>query len=151
MGSNYELKEINIKNHTSYYFDDQIKFKDFDLDNILIEEKSYKNILVDYISSKTWIVDKPLCIKFNKVDECVRVYDGNSYLVFIYTVVDIYTVLNIEFFLVRIFLYSDWKRRFTWQLFVFSPNTGKYGPEKLRIWTLFTQCIMPFTIGLDIL
>ena len=22
---------------------------------------------------------------------------------------------------------------------VFSPNTGKYGPKKLRIWTLFTQ------------
>ena len=114
MESNYELKEINIKNHTSYYFDDQIKFKDFDLDNILIDEKSYKNILVDYISSKTWIVDKPLCIKFNKVDGCARVYDGNSYLVFIYTVVDIYIVVNIEFFLVRIFLYSDWIQRFTW-------------------------------------
>ena len=24
---------------------------------------------------------------------------------------------------------------------VFSPNTGTYGPEKLRIWTLFTLCI----------
>ena len=24
-------------------------------------------------------------------------------------------------------------------LSVFSPNAGKYGPEKLRIWTLFTQ------------
>ena len=23
---------------------------------------------------------------------------------------------------------------------VFSPNAGKYGPEKLRIWTLFTEC-----------
>ena len=23
---------------------------------------------------------------------------------------------------------------------VVSPNAGKYGPEKLRIWTLFTQC-----------
>ena len=114
MESNYELKEINIKNHTCYYFDDQIKSKDFDLDNILIDEKSYKNILVYYISSKTWIVDKPLCIKFNKVDGYIRVYDGNRYLVFIYTVVDIYSVLNIGFFLVRIFLYSDWIRRFTW-------------------------------------
>ena len=114
MESNYELKEINIKNHTCYYFDDQIKFKDFDLDNILIDEKSYKNILVYYISSKTWIVDKPLCIKFNKVDGYIRVYDGNRYLVFIYTVVDIYSVLNSGFFLVRIFLYSDWIRRFTW-------------------------------------
>ena len=23
----------------------------------------------------------------------------------------------------------------------FSPNTGKYGTEKLRIWTLLTQCM----------
>ena len=23
---------------------------------------------------------------------------------------------------------------------VFSPNAGKYGPEKLRIWALFMQC-----------
>ena len=23
---------------------------------------------------------------------------------------------------------------------VFNPNTGKYEPEKLRIWTLFKQC-----------
>ena len=25
---------------------------------------------------------------------------------------------------------------------VFSQNTGKYGPEKLRIWTLFAQCLL---------
>ena len=25
-------------------------------------------------------------------------------------------------------------------LSVFSPNAGKYGPEKLQTWTLFTQC-----------
>ena len=25
-------------------------------------------------------------------------------------------------------------------LLVFSPNAGKYGPEKLCIWTIFTQC-----------
>ena len=25
--------------------------------------------------------------------------------------------------------------------FVFGPNAGKYGPEKLRIWSLFTQCV----------
>ena len=32
-------------------------------------------------------------------------------------------------------------RRDTEYLFVFSPNTGKYGPEKLQIETLFTQWI----------
>ena len=34
------------------------------------------------------------------------------------------------YFLVRIFRYSDWIRRETPYLFVFSPNTGKYRPEK---------------------
>ena len=43
-------------------------------------------------------------------------------------------------FLVRIFLYSDWIRRVTEYLFVFSPNTGKYGPEKFQLLTNFTQC-----------
>ena len=37
---------------------------------------------------------------------------------------------NTEFFLVRIFLYLDWIRRFTEKISVFSPNTGKYVPEK---------------------
>ena len=37
---------------------------------------------------------------------------------------------NMEFFLVRIFLHSDWIRRDTHYLPVFSPNAGKYRPEK---------------------
>ena len=36
---NNEFKTIRIKNHTCYYFDDMIKLKDIDFDNILIEEK----------------------------------------------------------------------------------------------------------------
>ena len=36
---------------------------------------------------------------------------------------------NTELFLVHIFLYSDWIRRDSPYLSVFSPNTGKYGPE----------------------
>ena len=35
-----------------------------------------------------------------------------------------------EFFLVRIFSYSDLIRRFTPSLSVLSPNMGNYGPEK---------------------
>ena len=68
MESNYKLKEINIKNCTCYYFDDIIKFEDFDLNNILIDEKSCENILVYSISYTALIDDKPLCIKFDKVD-----------------------------------------------------------------------------------
>ena len=38
--------------------------------------------------------------------------------------------LNTEFFLARIFAHSDWIRRDTEYLLLFSPNPGKYGPEK---------------------
>ena len=46
MDNNDELIEISIENCTRYYFDDIIKIKDFDFDNILIDEKSYDNFLV---------------------------------------------------------------------------------------------------------
>ena len=39
-----ELKKVSIKNRTCYYFDDIIKIKDFDFDNDLLDQKSYKNI-----------------------------------------------------------------------------------------------------------
>ena len=43
---NDEFNKVCIKNCTCYYFDDIIKFKIFDFDNILIDEKSFKNILI---------------------------------------------------------------------------------------------------------
>ena len=52
MDSNDELKEINIKNRTCYYFDGIIKIEDLNLHNILIDEKSYENISVYNISYK---------------------------------------------------------------------------------------------------
>ena len=42
-GSNDQLKEINIKNRTCYYFDDIVKIENLDFDTVLISEKSYKN------------------------------------------------------------------------------------------------------------
>ena len=44
MENNDKLEVIDIKNHTCYYFDDIIKTEDFDLHNILIDERSYENI-----------------------------------------------------------------------------------------------------------
>ena len=41
---NNKFKKVLIKNRTCYYFDDIIKLEDFDIDNILIDEKSYLNI-----------------------------------------------------------------------------------------------------------
>ena len=43
-------------------------------------------------------------------------------------------------FLVHIFPHSELIRRNTEYLSVFNPHAGKYGPEKLRVRTLFTQC-----------
>ena len=80
MESNDELKEINIKNCTCYYFDWIIKFGDFDLDNTLINDKSYENISVYNISHRTQIGTKPL-LRFNEIDGFNRVYDGTRYLV----------------------------------------------------------------------
>ena len=45
-GSNDQLKEINIKNRTCYYFDDIVKIENLDFDTVLIKEKSYKNNLI---------------------------------------------------------------------------------------------------------
>ena len=75
------LKEIYIKSCMCYCFDGIIKFKDFNLDNILIDEKSYKNILVYDISYKILIAAKFLRIRFDIVDVFIRVHDGTRYLV----------------------------------------------------------------------
>ena len=42
MGINYKLKEIIIKDRTCYYFDDIIKLKDFNHDNILTNKNHTK-------------------------------------------------------------------------------------------------------------
>ena len=75
----YELKNVNVKNRTCYHFDNVIKFKDFDLDNILLNKQSYENILVNSISNKTLIGANPSRFRFNKIDGFIRVYDGTRY------------------------------------------------------------------------
>ena len=80
MESNDKLGEINIKNRTCFYFDDMIKSEDFYLDNILIDEKSYENILVYKFTYKTLIGSKPLGIRLDKIDGFVRLYDRSRNL-----------------------------------------------------------------------
>ena len=41
-----KIKDVDIKNHTYYFFDGIINIKNVDLDNIKIDEMSYKNILI---------------------------------------------------------------------------------------------------------
>ena len=58
MESNDQLKEIDIKNRTCYYFHDVITIEDFDI-NILIDEKPCENILVYNILYKSLRDSKP--------------------------------------------------------------------------------------------
>ena len=48
---NNELKDFDIKNSTCYDFDNIINIEIFDSDNILIDKKLNKNILVYDISA----------------------------------------------------------------------------------------------------
>ena len=43
-----KVKGIDTENHTYYFFDDIINIKIFDPNNIKIDEKSHKNILLYY-------------------------------------------------------------------------------------------------------
>ena len=79
--SNDKLKKVSTKNHKCYYSYDIIKFEDFDIDNILIDEKSYEDILVYSISLKTLMGAKHLRIRFNKIDGFFRVYGETTYLI----------------------------------------------------------------------
>ena len=43
------IKQINIKNHTYYFFNDMINIKNFGPNQIKIDKQSYKNIDIYYI------------------------------------------------------------------------------------------------------
>ena len=55
MESNDELNEIDIKNWTSYYFDDIMRVKDIDFDKLLSDKKSNENIWIYNISHKNFM------------------------------------------------------------------------------------------------
>ena len=79
MTRNSEIKEIDIKNFTCYYFYDIISINDFILNNVLLDEKSYQNIIYD-VACKTPYAVRPLCIIFNKLVEYIRKFEKTKYL-----------------------------------------------------------------------
>ena len=88
-----KVKDINIKNHTYYFFDDIINIKDFDSSNIKIDKKSYKNILTYYIAYVTIKDSKyvkinsvyPLYLMFNRMHGYFEEINGNKYLMLVPT------------------------------------------------------------------
>ena len=68
------VKIINTKNHTYYFFDNIINIKDFNPNNSKIDEKSYKNTL-NYHSGYVMIKDS----------KYIKLYSVNNlYLTFRY-------------------------------------------------------------------
>ena len=76
-----ELKEIDIKNRTCYYFDVTIRVIDINFSDILLNEKLHKNTLISDVSCKTFMGAKPLRIRFDEIDGFIKIYDGVRYLV----------------------------------------------------------------------
>ena len=88
-----KVKYISIKNHPNYFFDDIINIKNFDPNNIKMDEKSYKNILIyniAYVTTKDLKYMKInsvnlLHLIFNKVNEYFEEINGNKYLMIVST------------------------------------------------------------------
>ena len=70
------IKEINIKNRTYYFFDAMINIEDFDSNLLKMDKKSHKSIDIYYIGYMTMKVFdyvkinsvNPLCLIIDKVD-----------------------------------------------------------------------------------
>ena len=69
----------DIKSHTYYIFNDIINVKDFDPNNIKIDKKSYKNILVYYIGYVTIEDSKYIKTNNNKVNEYFEEINKSKY------------------------------------------------------------------------
>ena len=72
------IKEINIKNQTYYFFNDMININDFDPNLLKIDKKSYKNIDIYYIGYIT--VKDSNYVKINTVNPLYLIIsevDGN--------------------------------------------------------------------------
>ena len=55
----------------------RVEYIDF---GILLDEKSYENILTHDVSKKTFMGAKPLRIRFDKIDGIIKIYNGTRYL-----------------------------------------------------------------------
>ena len=78
MENNNEFKRINVKKRTCYYFDDITEDGDIIVNNILLDKKSYKNILSYNMLYKIFMDAK--LIRFNKVNGLIIIYDWIRYL-----------------------------------------------------------------------
>ena len=86
-----EVKQINIKNRTYYFYNDMINIKDFEPNLLKIDKKSYKNIDIYYIGYITikkiddyesiYSVNL-LYLRINHASGCIEEKYRNKYLIF---------------------------------------------------------------------
>ena len=69
-----EIKQINIKNRTYYFYNDRIDLKDFDAKLLKIDKKDYSKIDIYYIADVT----------VKKIDDCNNINSVNS----VYLIID---------------------------------------------------------------
>ena len=84
------IKDINIKKPQAYYFfNDIVNIKDFDPNNVKIDEKSYKNIYynVTIKDSKYLQINSvnSLHLMFNKINGYFEEINANKYLTIVPT------------------------------------------------------------------
>ena len=73
------IKQINIKNKTYYFFNDMINIGDFDSNLLKIDKKSYKNIDIYYIGYIT-MTDFDY-VKINSVNSLYLIVgEGDGYI-----------------------------------------------------------------------
>ena len=81
------IKQINIKNRTYYFFNDMINIKKFDSSLLTIDKKTYKSIdiyYIGYITMKDFGHVKinsvnPLYLIIAEVDGYIEENNGNKY------------------------------------------------------------------------
>ena len=81
-----KVKDINIINSTYYFFNDIINIENFDPNDITIDKKSYKNILIyynGYVTIKEYIKNYsviPLYLIFRYMNGYFEEINENKYL-----------------------------------------------------------------------
>ena len=88
---NNKVKDIDIKNRTYYFLTDVINTEKFNSNNVKVDEKSYKNILlyyIGYITIKEYIQIfsvNHLYLSFRNVNGYFEKINGNKYLALVPT------------------------------------------------------------------
>ena len=85
-----DVKSVNIRNHTYYFFNDMINLSDFDSSLVKIDKKSYKDINVYFIGY----------ITINKIDDYENIHSVNPLYLIIHSAAGHFKEKNDEKYLI---------------------------------------------------